>query len=246
MIRNRKTQLVVALDVDNFKEAVGLIDLLGNHVDIFKVGSQLFTICGPMIVRYIQSQGKKVFLDLKFHDIPNTVGSAIASCVDLSLPAYNDVVKKGKDYQSLFMCNVHTMGGLEMMTKAVEMAAQRAQAIKVSKPLIIGVTVLTSDAKTENIEKIVLERATLAKKAGLDGVVASVHEAALIRKELGEDFVIVTPGIRPAGSSVNDQKRVATPKDAVKSGTDFIVVGRPVIEAQRPVEVVQNILKDLS
>ena len=223
-----------------FEEARHLIDDLADSVEIFKVGSQMFTAYGPFITRYLQSKGKKVFLDLKFHDIPNTVASAVKSAVGLSVSPNND-----PNFAPLFMMTVHTSGGKEMLEAAVQAAKAQAQALGVARPLIVGVTVLTSTTKDANLETLVLERARLAKAAGLDGVVASVEEAALIRRELGPDFLIVTPGIRPADASLNDQKRVATPREALKQGSNFLVVGRPIIQAPSPRTAALQILEDM-
>jgi len=231
---NRKGQLIVALDVDTFNKARDLIDFLKDDVDIFKVGSQIFTTCGPEIVNYLQKAGKKVFLDLKFHDIPNTVANAVGAAVNL---------REGD--QSVFMCTLHTVGGEEMLTRAVEMAREEAQKIGVTRPLLIGITVLTSEGKADNIQNLVLERTRLAKSCGLDGVVASSQESVFLRREIGKDFIIVTPGIRPAGTDAGDQKRVATPKDAVTAGSDFLVVGRPIIQADNPSESAKSILKEI-
>jgi orotidine-5'-phosphate decarboxylase len=243
-----KGQLIVALDVDTFEEARGLVDSLSPVVDIFKVGSQLFTACGPVIVRYIHAHNKKVFLDLKYHDIPNTVANAIKSAVGLGVPVH-DVVdgerKKLTEIQHLFMCTVHIIGGEEMMSQAVAAATKVAQNTGVTKPLIVGITILTSEAKTDNIGDIVLQRARLAKKSGLDGVVASSQETALIRREFGDDFIIVTPGIRPAGMDAGDQKRVATPREAVTNGSHYIVIGRPIVKAEVPLHAAEKILQEM-
>jgi len=235
-----KAKLILALDFDNFEEARQLIDDLAESVEIFKVGSQMFTAYGPFITRYLQSKSKKVFLDLKFHDIPNTVASAVKSAVSLSLSPNND-----PKYAPLYMLTVHTVGGKEMLVAAVKAAEEQAKALGVTKPLIVGVTVLTSTAKDANLESTVLERARLAKAAGLDGVVASVEEAAMIRRELGPDFLIVTPGIRPLDASLNDQKRVATPKIAVEQGSNYLVVGRPIIQASNRKEAALKILEEI-
>ena len=232
--------LIVALDVETFEEARVLVDQLADTVDIFKIGSQMFTFYGPFVVRYVQAKGKKVFLDLKFHDIPNTVASAVKSAVGLSVSPNND-----PNFAPLFMMTIHTQGGLEMMQAAAKAARETAAKLNVAKPLIVGVTVLTSQAKTDNLEQIVLERARLAQSAGLDGVVASVEEAHLIRESLGKDFVIVTPGIRPAGGDVGDQKRVATPKVAIESGSNYLVVGRPIVQDKSPKAAAQNILDEI-
>lgn len=230
-----KAQLIVALDVKTLDEAKKLIDLLKDDVEIFKVGSQLFTACGPEIVRYLLKAGKKVFLDLKFHDIPNTVANAVNAAVN---------IREGN--QSIFMCTLHTVGGKEMLQRAVEAATDAAQSVGARRPLLLGVTVLTSEGKTDNIQNLVLQRARLAKNCGLDGVVASSQEVAFLRQEMGKDFMIITPGIRPAGTDAGDQKRVATPKDAIEAGSDFLVVGRPIVAADNPSESAKSILKEIN
>jgi orotidine-5'-phosphate decarboxylase len=234
-----KAQLILALDLETFEEARKLIDELGDSVEIFKVGSQMFTSHGPFITRYLQARGKKVFLDLKFHDIPNTLASAVKSAVGLSVSP-----SSAPGFAPLFMLTVHTAGGKEMLEAAVQAGQAQAKALGVERPLIVGVTVLTSTARDASLESLVLERARLARQAGLDGVVASVEEAASIRRELGPDFLIVTPGIRPADASLNDQKRVATPQAAIKQGSNFLVVGRPIIQAASPREAALKILKE--
>jgi orotidine-5'-phosphate decarboxylase len=235
-----KARLILALDLETFEVASKLIDELEDSVEIFKVGSQMFTAYGPFIVRYLQSKGKKVFLDLKFHDIPNTVASAVKSAVGLSVSPNNDA-----GFEPLYMLTVHTAGGKEMLEAAAQAAKSHAQALGVTRPLIVGVTVLTSTDKDPNLESLVLERARLAKQSGLDGVVASVEEAAAIRRELGKDFLIVTPGIRPGEASINDQKRVATPKAAIQQGSNFLVVGRPIIQAASPRRAALQILEEM-
>ena len=224
-----QAKLILAVDVDTFDEARPLIDGLGDAVEIFKVGSQMFTAYGPVVTQYLNSKGKKVFLDLKFHDIPNTVASAVKSAVGLNV----------------FMMTVHTCGGQEMLEAASQAAATQAQKIGVPRPLIVGVTVLTSTAREAGTDALVLARARLAKVSGLDGVVASVEEAAMIRRELGPDFLIVTPGIRPADAALNDQKRVATPKAAIEQGSNFLVVGRPILQASNPRAAALRILDEI-
>ncbi|MDO8675631.1 MAG: orotidine-5'-phosphate decarboxylase [Candidatus Omnitrophota bacterium] len=224
------SKLIVALDVDTLDEAKRIIEDLGDIVDIFKVGSRLFVAHGPSVVHHLQAKGKKVFLDLKFHDIPNTVAGAVRSAVSLS---------------PLFMLTVHTQGGLEMLQAASKAAKEQAIALGIPRPLIIGVTVLTSQARDADTNDIVMQRALLAKQAGLDGVVASVEEAALVRGRLGKGFIIVTPGIRPAGTDAGDQKRAATPAAAMQSGSDFIVVGRPIIQAPSPRQAALKILGEI-
>ena len=219
------TQLIVALDVDNLKEAKRLVDLLYPAVKIFKVGSQLFTACGVEAVKMINKKNAKVFLDLKYHDIPNTVKNAVSSAVELGV----------------FMLDVHTQGAEEMLKAAARSATDKAQELNIKKPLIIGITVLTSVNNSQITEDNVLEAAILAKNSGLDGVVCSVYEAPRVRKELGQDFLIVTPGIRPQGHASDDQARIATAKDAVEAGADFIVVGRPIVKAKDPLSVAKEI-----
>lgn len=244
-----EAKLIVALDVETFDEAGALVDKLGGEVDIYKVGSQLFTACGPMIIRYLLAMGKQVFLDLKFHDIPNTVANAVTAAVNLARPVHDAVDANSKPLpvtEHLLLCTLHTQGGAEMLSRAAQAASKQAQNNGVTKTLLVGITVLTSDSKTDNIRDLVLERARLAKESGLDGVVASVQEAALIREHLGEDFVIVTPGIRPSGANTDDQKRVATPRDAVEAGSNYLVVGRPIVKAENPAQAARDILKQIA
>lgn len=232
-----KDRLIVALDIGEFDKAKGLVDLLYPTVKIFKVGSQLFTSCGPDIIKIIQRKGAKVFLDLKFHDIPNTVASAVRSATRWGI----------------FMLTVHTLGGVDMLREAVESARVAAQQLQAEAPKILGVTVLTSmNNKSlkkigikKDLKEMVVQLAESAKKAGLDGVVASAKELRLLRKTLGEDFVIVTPGIRPRGSSKADQKRVVTPREAIEKGADYIVVGRPITQAKNPKLEVEKILAEM-
>lgn len=223
-----KDKLIVALDVDGQTQAKSLIDMLSSQVRYFKVGSVLFTLCGPSIVQYINEKGCGVFLDLKFHDIPNTVLCAVESAVSLKV----------------FMMSVHILGGREMLEIAVQGAKQASEKLNIPRPRIIGVTVLTSQTH-KKIKQVVLERAKIAKDAGLDGVVCSVHEADIVRKQCGKDFLIITPGIRPQGAQYDDQKRVATVKEAVAAGVDFIVVGRAILGAANPKQVVADIKRQL-
>ena len=233
-----KERLVLALDVDDFKKAEELVGKLSDYVGVFKVGSQLFTAEGAKVVNMINEKGGRVFLDLKFHDIPNTVARAAEVATKLGVSIFN----------------VHTFGGYEMMKAAVEASKKISSALGISKPLILGVTLLTS-INQEILEKEigikkrlgeqVVHLAKLAKAAGLDGVVASSWEIKEIRKACGEDFVILTPGIRPAGKSSDDQKRIMTPREAMKLGADFLVIGRPIRNAANPVEAAKEILKEM-
>ena len=227
---DKQAKLIVALDVETREEALRLAGLLYPTVDIFKIGSQLFTACGPDVVREVHRMGARVFLDLKFHDIPNTVAQAVASAVNNA---------------AVLMMTVHTSGGDEMMRAAAQAAGVRAAVFNMERPKIVGVTVLTSDASGGDTKKIVVERARAAQKAGLDGVVCSVEEAAAVRKECGEDFVIVTPGIRLPQDDRSDQKRVATPRAAVEAGSNYLVVGRPIVGAKDPLATSIQILEQI-
>lgn len=232
-----KDKLIVALDVDEFGDAKRLVDILSPTVRIFKVGSKLFTSCGLDIIKTIQRKSGRVFLDLKFHDIPNTVFGAVWSATRLGV----------------FMLTVHTLGGANMLKEAVKSVENCAKQINIKKPKILGVTILTSmDArglKSIGIEKDLKEEVTclagLAGSEGLDGVVASAREIPYIRKAAGKNFIIVTPGIRPEGSSKGDQRRITTPGEAIKKGADYIVVGRPIIEAKDPKDAAEKILKEM-
>jgi len=225
----RKSQLIVALDVDTLEEAKRLVKSLSDVVDLFKVGSQLFVAYGPEIIRYLQSQGKKVFLDLKFHDIPTVVAKAVKAAVG----------------EGLFMYTLHTLGGKTMLKEAVLAGRARARELDLPRPWAVGVTVLTSEEKNDTITSLVLERSLLAKQSGLDGVVASAQEAALIHQKCGEDFIVVTPGIRLEDRAADDQQRTATPAEAILNGSHYLVVGRPIIQASSPLEATQKILKDM-
>jgi len=229
-----KSQLIVALDVDTFSEAKNLVETLQEEVKIFKVGSQLFTACGPDVIRYLLKAGKEVFLDLKFHDIPNTVANAVRVA--------SGIVEGDK---TIFMCTLHTAGGKEMLVRAVAEATKTAQNNGVRRPWLVGITVLTSEAKRDNIHEFVLEKALLAKESGLDGVVASSQEASIIRQNLGNDFIIVTPGIRPKGAEAGDQKRITTPAEAQAQGSNFLVVGRPIVQADDPAAAARQILNEM-
>jgi len=218
-------KLIVALDVGTAKEARGLVKKLHPPVNIFKVGLQIFTACGPGLVKDITETGAKVFLDLKLHDIPNTVAGAAASIAKLGVS----------------MFTIHASGGLEMMQAAVKGAEEAAAELKVEKPLILAVTVLTSMKDSSKVGELV----ELAKKAGCDGVICSPLEAAVVRKECGEDFVIVTPGIRLSGAGKGDQKRIATPSAAVMAGANYIVVGRPITKAPDLAWAAVEIIKEI-
>ena len=234
---NPKDRLIVALDVDTMEKALSIVDKLKHDVRYFKVGFELFSSCGPDIVKAVRERDAEIFLDLKFHDIPNTVAKAAAAVTGLGV----------------FMFNLHASGGVEMMRRAREAVDKECEAKKIGRPHILGVTVLTSmDGNGlkkigvhDTIKDQVLRLAGLVKEAGLDGVVASPEETAMLRREFGEEFLIVTPGVRPKWSAIGDQKRIATPKDAVASGASFIVVGRPILDAKDMREAAKEIIIEI-
>jgi len=233
-----REKLVLALDVDNMDSAIELVEKLKDHVGIFKVGSQLFTSEGPKIIHAINGLGSKVFLDLKFHDIPNTVARAAEVATKLGV----------------YIFNIHTSGGYELMKSAVDAAKKISLTLGIRKPIILGVTILTSINQEilekeigikKDLKEQVVHLAKLAQAAGLDGVVASSQEITQIRNACGADFLILTPGIRPANNELNDQKRVMTPSEALKQGADFLVVGRPIRNASDPLEVTKKIIEEM-
>ncbi|MBN2200151.1 MAG: orotidine-5'-phosphate decarboxylase [Candidatus Aminicenantes bacterium] len=230
-------RLIVALDVKNRQDALGLIERLPG-ASIFKVGLELFTAEGPGLLREIGASGKKVFLDLKLHDIPNTVAQAVRAGAGLGVR----------------MMTLHASGGREMMARAAEAAAQVSAKERIPRPLLLGVTVLTSLGDDDlgelglsgNAQAHVLRLARLACQAGLDGIVSSAREIKAVRRETGKDALIVTPGIRPAWAASDDQKRIMTPAEAIRAGADFLVIGRPVIRAADPQEAFDKILEEIA
>jgi orotidine-5'-phosphate decarboxylase len=214
-----KSKLIVALDVKSYQDAVSLILAMKDVVDIFKVGSQLFTRVGPRIIKFLHEQGRECFLDLKFHDIPHTVAKAVESATALRV----------------HLLTLHTSGGAEMLEAAAAIP---------NHPLLLGVTVLTS--VDGNVQAEVLHLAKLAKASGLNGVIASPHEIHMIREAVGKDFLIVTPGIRPSWAEAGDQKRMMTPAEAVAAGADYIVVGRPIIASNDPAQAAARVLEEMA
>jgi orotidine-5'-phosphate decarboxylase len=233
-----KEKIILALDVQTADEARRIVETFNGKVGVFKVGLQLFTAAGPAFVKELASQGVKIFLDLKFHDIPNTVASASIEAARLGV----------------WMFNVHAIGGGEMMRAAVDKVNAVCEAESLTRPKIIAVTVLTSsNGETLNETGIaaqpaeqVLNLAQLTSKCGLDGVVASPHEISLIREHLADkDFLIVTPGVRPDFATSDDQKRVVTPGEAILAGTDHLVIGRPILKAADPLGALQRIIEEM-
>ncbi len=231
-------KLIVALDVPTAQKARELVQALRGIVGMFKVGSQLFTAAGPALVREIVSSGEQVFLDLKFHDIPNTVAAAGVEATRLGVSIFN----------------LHAAGGGEMMRRTAEAVAACAESEKIARPAVIAVTVLTSADASSLSEagfnstpaELVPRLARFAAANGMDGVVGSAREISIIREAVKqEDFIVITPGVRPAGASLFDQKRVTTPREAITAGADYIVVGRPILEAPDPAGAALAILAEL-
>ena len=254
MQRINKPEIILALDVDTLEKAKDLVDKLCSKIKKFKIGSQLFTACGPEVVKMVGERGGKVFLDLKFHDIPHTVYSSIISgtgtgstaCI---IPHPTDIGGEIKDVITfpVFMMTVHIKGGRQMLENAAKGAAEKAKELGIEKPFVVGVTRLTSDEYNVDTLTEVLQAAQLAKDSGLDGVVCSALEAAEVRKAFyGKDFIIVTPGIRQDKTNADDQKRTATVKEAIKAGSDFLVIGRPILEAIDPIAKTEELLGELS
>ncbi|MCI0547303.1 MAG: orotidine-5'-phosphate decarboxylase [Candidatus Rokubacteria bacterium] len=230
--------LIVALDVETVGQAEATVDALAGVVSHFKIGSQLFTAAGPAAVDAVRKRDAEVFLDLKFHDIPNTVAGAAREAARMGV----------------LMFNVHASGGTDMMRAAAQAAAETAAALRGRRPLVIAVTVLTSLDRAilqrelglpSAVEGHVLHLAGLARDAGLDGTVASPREIVAVRNLLGQRWVIVTPGVRPAGSELDDQRRIATPGAAARAGAHYLVVGRPVTGAGDPARAAHAILEDM-
>ncbi len=233
-----KEKIVLALDVEKIDEAKDFVDKLSPYTGTFKVGLQLFTGYGLEIINYILEKNSNFFLDVKLHDIPNTVKKAA-----------ENIIQNGASF-----FNVHCQGGVEMMKAAREGADKKADELNKKHPVILGVTMLTSISQEimnnefkidKNVSNYAIELAKLAKKAGLDGVVASADEVAEIKKRLGDDFKVLCPGIRPLWSLKDDQKRIATPNEAIKRGADYIVIGRAVTKAENPVLAMEKIYEEI-
>jgi len=220
-----KGQIILALDVDSLQKAKGFVDKLYPRVRVFKVGLQLFTFAGQEIIQYIRKKGGEVFLDLKFFDIPNTVALAVRQAVRLKVK----------------MLTLHIQGGEKMLKAAVKAVRDESRRSKIKQPWLIGVTVLTSRKATRE-EILKLAKSGLA--CGLDGVVCSPRETAYLRKKIKKPFIIVTPGIRPSHAACDDQKRTATAGEAIKSGSNFLVVGRPILQAVSCRRAVEELLEE--
>jgi orotidine-5'-phosphate decarboxylase len=237
-LNDAKNKLIVALDVDTTHHALELVDELRNSVGMFKVGMQLFTAAGPELVRQIVGQGNRVFLDLKYHDIPNTVAMAAVEATRLGVTLFN----------------IHTSGGRDMMTRAAKAVAETAARENLTAPKVLGVTLLTSiDAQTlaeigigDGPPAVVARLAQLAKTSRIDGVVASAQEIETIRQSVTQkDFLIVTPGIRSSDDKLNDQRRTMTAAAAIRAGADYLVVGRPITAAKDRAAAAQRFVGEI-
>lgn len=227
-------RVIVALDYQNEDDAFAFVDKIDPKQCRLKVGKEMFTYFGPNFVRSLQSRGFDIFLDLKFHDIPNTCSKAVQAAAELGV----------------WMTNIHASGGERMMTASREILEPYGK----DRPILIAVTVLTSMAQDDlngiGIEvpanEHVLRLARLTKDSGLDGIVCSAQEASTLKPALGKEFQLITPGIRPAGSDAGDQKRIMTPVDAITSGSDYLVIGRPITQANNPQLVLEEINASLA
>lgn len=230
-----REKVIFALDIDRVSEVDRWAELLAGHVGMFKIGKQLFTAGGPATVERVRARGIDVFLDLKYHDIPNTVAMAGIEATRLGAKLFN----------------VHALGGYDMMAKTAEEVRKTA---KSQGTKILAVTILTSSTEQtlrdvgidRSVSEMVVRLAMLAKKAGIDGVVASPQEVGIIREACGSDFLVVTPGVRPAAAAVDDQKRIMTPGEAVAAGADYLVIGRPISAAPDPVVACQAIIDEIA
>ena len=232
-------RLIVALDFHNFDDVKNLVTALDDSVTFYKVGMELFYGVGAGVIDWLKSRGKKIFLDLKLCDIPNTTANGLCSLMNLGA----DIV------------NIHATGGFTMMKTAADKLREESARLGIVKPKLIAVTILTSVNQSDweglgygsmTIPAQVTRLAKLASSAGVDGVVASPNEAKLIREICGENFLIVTPGIRPAGAAINDQSRIATPSMAIENGANYLVVGRPITKASNPKLAAEKILAEIN
>lgn len=231
-----RKKIIFALDVPSLDDIDRWAETLSGNVGMFKVGKELFTSCGPAAVKAVQRHGGRVFLDLKYHDIPNTVASAMLAAARLGV----------------HIANLHALGGAEMMETAA--AAVHREFSDAERPRLLAVTILTSSTALtlrqvgidHSVQDMVVRLARLAKESGMDGVVASPLEIGLIREACGPDFLIVTPGVRPSFAAADDQKRIMTPAEAVSSGADYLVIGRPIAKAADPVQAAEYIAAEIA
>ena len=231
-----KNKIIVAIDTIDSDNALRLTKIIPD-VGAFKLGLEYFCANGPEGIKLISDTGVKIFLDLKFHDIPNTVAGAIKAILNLQP----------------YMITVHTSGGYDMLRKSNEIVTEYCHLKSIKRPLILGVSVLTSIDKNDfsylgiegTVEDQVIRLAKLAKDAGLDGLVSSAKELKIIRKEIGKELLLVTPGIRPIGGEINDQKRIVTPSQAINDGANFLVIGRPITASKDPRKSLDDISKEI-
>lgn len=237
--QSAKERIILALDVDNLDEAKKLVIELKDYVGYFKIGLQLITSCGFEAVKMIKDLGGKVYLDLKFHDIPNIVAHACSNLVK----------------QDIDFFNVHIQGGSKMIAQSVKSSKEVAKSLNVEPPTILGVSLLSSFGQRtltqelcveKNIEDYIMQLSQVAKDNGLDGIVAGSSEAKKIRQHLGEDFIILCPATRPTWAAVNDQVRVDTPTDAIKAGVDFLVIGRPITDTDDKISAINLIIDEIN
>lgn len=236
---NAKERIILALDVDNLEEAKALVIELKDYVGYFKVGLQLITSCGFDAVKMIKELGGKVYLDLKFHDIPNIVAHACSNLVRNNIDFFN----------------VHIQGGSKMIAQSVKSSREVAKSLNIDPPTILGISLLSSFGQRtltqelcveKNIEDYIMQLVRVAKDNGLDGIVAGASEAKKIRHLLGEEFIILCPATRPTWAAVNDQVRVDTPTDAIKAGVDFLVIGRPVTDTADKISAINLIIDEIN
>ena len=234
-----KDRIILALDVDDLEEVERLVVELRDYVGYFKIGLQLFTSYGCGAIKIIKDNGAKVYYDLKFHDIPNTVAHACSNLVKHDIDFFN----------------VHIQGGSKMVTSAVKASKDTAKSLGIEPPTILGVGLLSSFGQRtlteelcveKNVEDYMLQLAKIAKDCGLDGVVAGASEAKKIRQEFGDDFIILCPATRPTWAAVNDQVRVDTPSEAIKAGVDYLVIGRPITDAEDKISAVKLIIEEIN
>lgn len=234
-----KDRIILALDVDNLDEAEKLVVELRDYVGYFKVGLQLFTSFGLSAIKMIRDNGGKVYCDLKFHDIPNTVSHACSNLIKHNINFFN----------------IHLQGGSKMVAKVVKTAKETAKSLGVDSPTILGVSLLSSFGQRtlteelcveKNIEDYIMQLTKIAKDNGLNGIVAGASESKRIRQEFGEDFIILCPATRPTWAAVNDQVRVDTPTEAIKAGVDYLVIGRPITDAVDKVAAAKLIIDEIN